>query len=187
MEIFLLITLLLLALAASVIWTISRGGPWVPTSKKMIQTMLRLADLQPDELLYDLGCGDGRILITAAKEFQARAVGIELDPLRWLWCQVLITVLGLRDRVKVIYGDLFKIDLSQADVIACYLLPDALKKLENKLLQELRPGTRVVSNTFLFYQVQMAKKDGKARLYIFSPENTLVESIKKQLLFGPGE
>jgi SAM-dependent methyltransferase len=172
---------LVMILVISIAWTIPRGAPWVPTSLRMVHQMLQLADLQPGELVYDLGCGDGRILIAAARDFQARAVGIEIDPLRYLWCRILITVFGLRERVKLIYGDLFQVDLSRADVVTCYLLPEANLKLEDKLLGELRPGTRVVSNTFLFNQVQIAEQDGKARLYIFSPENTVRESLKKQL------
>ena len=144
--------------------------------------MLRLADIQPDDLIYDLGCGDGRLIVTAATQYKARGVGIEVDPLRYLYCQLVITILGIRDQVTVVYGNFFRQDLSDADVVVCYLLPDTNKKLEKKLLRELRPGTRVVSYTFLFEQVKMDKKDGKARLYIFSPENTLMESIKKELV-----
>jgi ribosomal protein L11 methylase PrmA len=181
--IFLLIILtILIILGISIIWTNSRGAPWVPTSMVTVHQMMELADIQPDETIYDLGCGDGRIIVTAAQKYHARAVGIELDPLRWLWCQVLITLLGLRDRVEVRLGDFFRQDLSQADVVACYLLPDTNKKLQKKLLQELKPGTRVVSNTFLFPGVHETAKKGKARLYLFSPENTTEAYIKKQLL-----
>ena len=172
----------LMILVISRSWTNYKGSPWVPTSFKMVHKMLDLADIQPDELLYDLGCGDGRIAVIAARKHKARVVGIELNPLFWLWCQIVITILGLRSRVKVILGNFFKQDLSRADVVACYLLPVAQKKLENKLMRELRPGTRVVTNTFIFYQTRMAERDGKARLYIFSPENTQVEFIRQQLV-----
>ncbi len=173
--------LALIILAISISWTIPRGAPWVPTSMKMVHKMLKLAELKPGELVYDLGCGDGRFMIAAALTYQARAVGIELDPLRYLWCQIMITVLGLRDVVQVIYGDFFKVDLSEADLVTCFLLPETNKKLEAKLLRELRPGTRVVSNTFLFNQVPPEKRDGKALLYLFSRDNTQAEFIKKQL------
>lgn len=184
MNIVILFLLLLVILVISIFWTISRGAPWVPTSMKTVHKMLRIAKVKPDELIYDLGCGDGRVIITAARSYQARAVGIELDPFRFLWCQLMITVLGLRKRVKVVYGDFFKADLSDADVVICFLLPDAIQKLEGKLLRELRPGTRVVSNTFTFNQVPPAEKDGKAHLYLFSPENTQAEFIKRQLLLS---
>ena len=78
----------------------------MPTSLKMVHKMLRLAEVKPDELVYDLGCGDGRFTIAAALTYQARAVGIELDPFRYLWYQIMITVLGLRERVIVSYSDL---------------------------------------------------------------------------------
>lgn len=177
-----IILLILFAVIISISWTIAWGAPWVPTSMKNVHKMLKLADLKPDELLYDLGCGDGRIIITAARYYGARAVGIELDPLRFLWSQLMITLLGLRERVRIIQGDLFNIDLSNADVVACYLLPDTNKKLEKKLMDELVPGTRVVSNTFVFKKVRMTKQDGKVRLYEFSPENTVENYIREQLI-----
>jgi len=171
----------LLSMLISISWTTYKGSPWVPTSFKMANKMLDLAEIQPDELVYDLGCGDGRIAVIAARKYQARVVGIELNPLLWFWCQTVITVLGLRSRVKVVLGNFYKQDLSDADVLVCYLLPKTNRLLEDKLLRELQPGTRVVSNTFLFYQTIMAKRDGKALLYIFSPENSQVEYIKSQL------
>jgi cyclopropane fatty-acyl-phospholipid synthase-like methyltransferase len=148
---------------------------------KVVRQMLDLARVKPGELVYDLGCGDGRLLITAAREYQAKGVGIELDPLRWLLCQLLITIYGVRDQVEIQQGDLFKMDVSSADVVSCYLLPETNKKLEEKLMRELRPGTRVVTNTFIFYKTRLSERDGKAQLYIFSPENTQVEFIKKEL------
>ena len=102
-------------------WSHIKGAPWIPTRMKKVRKMLSLADIQPDEILYDLGCGDGRIIVTAARRFDAKAVGIEINLLLYLWCQILITMLGLRRRVKVVYGNFFKHDLSNADVVICYL------------------------------------------------------------------
>lgn len=187
MNVFILSLLLVIALLVSLIWTNSRGAPWVPSSMKSVHQMLDLAAVKPDELVYDLGCGDGRIVVTAALKYQARAVGIELDPLRWLWCQLLVSVLGLRDRVRIQFGDLFNQDLSQADVVTCYLLPDTNRKLQEKLLRELQPGTRVVSNTFLFPGVKEAGQEGKTRLYLFSPENTIEAYLKGQLEKSTGK
>jgi predicted RNA methylase len=121
-------------------------------------------------LVYDLGCGDGRTIVTAARRYGARAVGIEIDPLRYLWCQALITVLGLRGRVRIVYGNFFKQDLSDASVVTCYLLQDTNNKLEGKLKRELRPGTRVVSNTFTFSGLRHVRQDGDAKLYLSNPE-----------------
>jgi len=176
-----ILVIVLLVLIISLSWSTYKGSPWVPTRFKMVHKMLDLAEIKPNELVYELGCGDGRIAVIAARKYQARVVGIELNPFLWLWCQLVITIFGLRSRVNVVLGNFYKQDLSDADVVVCYLLPKTNKELEGKLLRELRPGTRVISNTFLFYQTRLSKRDGKALLYIFSPENTQVEFIKKQL------
>lgn len=163
--------ILVVILAISVTWTSFVGAPWVPTSMSMVHKMLKLADVGPDDIVYDLGCGDGRTIITAARRYGARAVGVEIDPLRYLWCRALITVLDLRDRVQVVYGDFFSQDLSDADVVTCYLLQDTNNRLEGKLGQELRPGTRVVSNTFTFPGLLKVRQDGEAKLYLCNFEN----------------
>jgi hypothetical protein len=102
------------------------------------------------------------------KRYGARAVGFEIDPLRYLWCQLLIRILGLRDRVRVIYGDFFNRNLSDADVVTCYLLQSTNNKLQKKLKQELRPGARVVSNTFTFPGLHRVRQDGEARVSAIS-------------------
>ena len=155
----------------SIVWTHYWGAPWVPSTRAMVHEMLSLAGVQPDDVVYDLGCGDGRFITTAAREYGATAIGIEIDPLRFLWCQMLITVLRLRGQVKVIYGDFFNQDLSDADVITCYLLHDTNQKLEGKLKKELRVTTRVVSNTFRFVGMDPVRTKGQARLYVFYPQS----------------
>jgi SAM-dependent methyltransferase len=164
MSIFVLI--LGLILVTSVTWTSFVGAPWVPTSMSMVHKMLKLADVGPADIVYDLGCGDGRTVITAARYYGARAVGVEIDPLRYLWCQLRVTFLGLRDRVKIVYGNFFAQDLSAATVVTCYLLQDTNNKLEKKFEQELSSGTRVVSNTFYFRRLQTVRRDDEATLYV---------------------
>jgi len=110
----------------------------------MVHKMLAMAEVGSDDIVYDLGCGDGRLIVTTARYYGAQAVGIELDPLRYLWCQGLITILGLRDRVRIIYGDFFSLNLSENDVVTCYLLRGTNKKLQRKFRDELHPSTRVV-------------------------------------------
>jgi len=134
----------------------------------MVHEMLTMAEVGPDDLVYDLGCGDGRIIVTAARRYGARAVGIELDPLRFLWCQMLITVLGLRDRVRIVYGDFFKQELSDASVVTCYLLRDTNKKLQGKFKRELNPEARVVSNYFPFPGLQLIGEDKEEKLYLYN-------------------
>ena len=154
---------MLIAISAS--WTRCRGAPWTPTSMGMVHTMLSMADVGPDDLLYDLGCGDGRMIITAARCYGSRAVGIEIDPLRYCWCQILITLMRLRKQVRIVFGNLFSQDLRDADVITCYLLQDTNERLEGKFKRELRPGTRIVSNRFDFPGLVKVCEDGDAMLY----------------------
>jgi len=161
------IIILLIVLVISMIWTNSRGAPWVPTPMSMVHEMLSMAEVGPDDLVYDLGCGDGRIIVTAARRYGARAVGIELDPLRFLWCQMLITVLRLRDRVRIVYGDFYKQELGPASVVTCYLLRNTNKKLEGKFKSELNPDTRVVSNYFTFPGLQLVSKNEEEKLYLY--------------------
>ena len=122
--------------------------PFVPSPEVVIRRMLQLADVKENEVVYDLGCGDGRVLIIAAKEFGARAVGIEIRRDLYEQCLRRIRDLNLEDRVKVIHGNFFEYDLSDADVITLYLLTSVNEKPRPKLERELRPGTRIVSHDF---------------------------------------
>ena len=164
-----LLVILTLVLMASILWTTSIGAPWAPSSLKKVRKMLELAEVGPGDVVYDLGCGDGRTLVTAARRFNARAVGIEIDPLRYIWCQFLITILGLRGRVKIKFGNFFKQDLSEANVVTCYLLPSTNEKLESKLIEELASDARVVSNDFVFPGLRLAQKDNENNLYLYNP------------------
>jgi SAM-dependent methyltransferase len=150
-----------------ILWSSFRGAPWFPTSVANVRKMLTLADVQPGEVVYDLGSGDGRVLFMAARHFGARAMGIEIDPLRTLRTRVLITILGLQGQVEVVRGDFFKQDLSQADVVTVYLLPKTNVRLMKKLRRELHPGARVVSNTFIFPGWSLADRDSESQLYLY--------------------
>ena len=160
----------LILIVLSLYWTRLVGGPWVPSSMQVVHRMMEMAEVGPEDVVYDLGCGDGRVVLAAATRYHARAVGIEIDPLRYLWCQFLITILGQRKRIRIVFGNLFNKDLRQADVVMCYLMPDALTKLEKKFRQELRSGTRVVSNRFTFPTLEMVQEDGHATLYLINPD-----------------
>lgn len=122
--------------------------PFVPTPYVVARRMLEIAELKPGELLYDLGSGDGRIVIMAAKEFNARAIGVEMrkDLAEQSYKEVVRQ--GLTDKVKIIHGDFFKVDLSDADVVTLYLLTSVNERLRPKLERELKPGARVVSHDF---------------------------------------
>jgi SAM-dependent methyltransferase len=151
----------------STIWTSSRGAPWVPTPRRVVRRMLSLAQVLPGEAVYDLGCGDGRVLVMAARRFRARAVGIELDLSRFLWSLAVITALGLWRRVRLVRGDLFRQDLGEADVVVTYLLQETNDRLQAKLLREMRPGARVVSNTFRFSDLILAASDEEYGIYLY--------------------
>jgi precorrin-6B methylase 2 len=122
--------------------------PFVPTTDEAVQAMLKLAGVQKTDVVYDLGCGDGRIVVAAAKSFGARAVGIDIDPQRISEAKENARKSGVEDKVKFIENDLFQADIHEASVVTLFLLSSVNLKLRPKLLADLKPGTRIVSNTF---------------------------------------
>ena len=123
-------------------------APFVPTPMVIVDAMLRMAKVQPDDVVYDLGCGDGRIVISAARRYGARGVGVEYDP---QVAQIAIDNVrreNLEDRVDIVVGDATKIDVSGASIVALYLLPEGNRKLRPILERSLVPGSRVVSHDF---------------------------------------
>lgn len=123
-------------------------APFVPSQWKMTETMLRLANVRKGDLVYDLGCGDGRVVIMAAKKFGARGVGVDIDPARVRESRINARKAGVARRVRFIQQDLFKTDIRRATVVTLYLRQHVNLRLRPKLLRELRPGTRVISNSF---------------------------------------
>ncbi len=165
---------LVMVFLMSLVSTNSKGAPWVPTSRQVVHTMLRMAELKAGEVVYDLGCGDGRVLIAAARRFGARAVGIEVDVSRYLWSVICVTLMGLWKQVRIIRGDLFSVDLREADVVFAYLLQDTNDRLKDKLRRELRPGTRIIANTFVFSTLPLVAVDEQLHLYLYrigAPQN----------------
>jgi len=120
---------------------------WVPTGDELVTKMLETAKVTKDDLVYDLGAGDGKIAIAAGREFGARAIGIEYNPDMAALAQRNAERAGVADRVRIIRGDIFKEDFSKATVITMYLLPDLNLRLRPTLLK-LKPGTRLVTNSF---------------------------------------
>jgi len=123
---------------------------FVPTPQTVVDAMLKMANVTKDDVVYDLGCGDGRIVITAARQFGARGVGIDIDPQRIRESNENATKAGVTDRVRFSNSDIFadSTNLSEASVVTLYLLPSLNVKLIPKLKRELKPGTRIVSNSF---------------------------------------
>lgn len=131
--------------------TIQKRGPdviFVPTPTEVVEAMLKAAKVTKNDVVYDLGCGDGRIVITAAKEYGARGIGIDIDPQRIAEARANAEKAGITDRVKFLEQDLFETDFHEATVVTLYLLPSLNLKLRPKLLKELKPGTRIVSHAF---------------------------------------
>lgn len=123
-------------------------APFVATPLPVVKQMLTLSDIKPGEILYDLGCGDGRVVIMAAQDFGARGIGVEMREDLAKQALGKVSELGLEGRVKIVHGDMFKLDLSQADVITLYLTTSANDKVKPKLESELKTGTRVVSHDY---------------------------------------
>ena len=121
---------------------------FVPTPQEVVEDMLRLADVRKGDVLYDLGSGDGRIAITAAKKYGIRAIGIDIDPERITEAQDNAKSAGVGKQVEFRLGDIFTMDFRDATVVTLYLLPELNVKLRPRLLAELKPGTRIVSHQF---------------------------------------
>ena len=125
------------------------GAPWVPTPKDRVRKMLELAKIKPGEKLYDLGCGDGRLVHLASKKYQSQAIGLELSPVIYVAAKLLQPwhfLFGSRAKIK--FRNMFNVDLKNADVIVCYLMPHAMQRMNKKFKKELKKGTRVISYAF---------------------------------------
>ena len=152
---FRVIAVVLLAAVVSVLPIAAQQAParrpdihWVPTPPAVVDAMLKLADVKPTDVVYDLGCGDGVIVATAAQKYGARAVGIDIDPVRVKEATERAQKMGVSDKVTIRQGDLFEADIQDATVVTLYLLQSLNQKLMPKLKKELKPGTRVVSQSF---------------------------------------
>lgn len=123
-------------------------APYIPTPQAIVERMLEAGHVMPGDMVYDLGSGDGRIVITAAQKFGAKAVGIELRPDLVRIATERIKMLGLEDRVRMVQGNALRVDLSPADVVTMFFLTSSNVLLKPTFEKYLKPGTRVVSNQF---------------------------------------
>jgi precorrin-6B methylase 2 len=165
---FLLISLLVIVLG----WTwflvpAFYGLPSVHTRRERIRRALQMAALKADETLYDLGAGDGRVLVIAAKEFGAQAVGIEVGPVQCAAAWLNARVNGIGHRVRVTRGDFFKADLSRAEVVFIYATSRQAGRLEGQLEAQLRPGARVVTIAFDFPNWEPADFDNRELIFLY--------------------
>lgn len=125
-----------------------KAAPYVPTFQRDVERMLACSEVRKDELVIDLGAGDGRFLITAAKKFGANGIGYELSFLMYLIALLRVFVSGVGSRVSIRYGDFYRASFASADVVCCFLTPYAMKRLEKKFNDECKRGARVVSYAF---------------------------------------
>ena len=123
-------------------------APFVPTPQDVVDRMLELANVGPNDVVYDLGCGDGRIVITAAERYGARGVGIDIDPQRVAESKANARLAGVNHLVEFFEQDAMKVDVSDATVVTLYLLSSSLLKLRPLLTRQLSPGSRIVSHAF---------------------------------------
>lgn len=144
----------------------SPWAPWWRTNKKTAKAICRLAKISDKDIVYDLGCGDGTLIITASKEFNSTGVGIEIEPTRFLISKIRIAMNGLSSKVKIKRKSFFDEDLSNATVIVVYLVPKTLQKLLLKFKKELKKSTRIVSYRYPL-NIKMKRKDTKNDLYLY--------------------
>ena len=143
------------------------GVPWVPTREKRIRRALELVKLQPNETLYDLGAGDGRVLIMAVKDFGAQVVGIEIGPAQCLFGWLRLWISGSREKARIRCGNFYHTKMADADVVFVYLTSSQTLRLQEKLVQELRSGTRVVSIAAEFPNWQPKEVDREMLIFVY--------------------
>ena len=147
----------------------AKDVPFVPTQESVVNEMLSMAGVTSDDVVYDLGSGDGRIVIAAARKYGARGVGVDIDPVRIREATANAREAGVADRVEFREGDLFDANIGEATVVTLYLLPEVNERLRPKLLRELRPGTRIVSHDFDMadWQPERSADVGGAKVYLW--------------------
>lgn len=144
----LLLILIIIFLLVVLSWVWPPNSPWAPwwrTNRKTARTICELAKIKPSDLIYELGSGNATFLITAAKEYGARGIGIELDPLRFFVSTLMIHIIRVNERIIIKRKNFFDEDLSEATMVYVYLVPKTLEKLLPKFRKELKKGTRIIS------------------------------------------
>jgi len=154
--------------------------PYVPTPQPVVDAMLKIANIGKNDVVYDLGSGDGRIPVTAARRYGARGVGIEIDPQLVQEADENAKAAGVSDRVQFRQQDLFQTDMSEATVVTLYLLTENNLKLRPKLLQELKPGTRIISHNYDMgeWKPQRVEQVNGSTIYLWIVPENVPESLR---------
>ena len=162
-----LILLFSLVLAAIVIIPVLFGAPWHPLSNKNIDRIIKFADLKPGEKFYDLGSGDGRVLIAASRENCVRGIGVEIDPIKVWLSRCFTTTAKLTDKIQIYRGNMYDFDVSEADVIYLYLTHQALDRLFPKILSRVKPSVRIVCYRFCIRNMEPVKVNKDKNLFLY--------------------
>jgi len=150
-----------------ILWTELFGAGWSPTPVETVKAMLRLGDVKPGDMLYDLGAGDGRIVTIAARDFGARAIGYEIDPIRFIISWLRIVFSGVSGKATVRFKNFYNADLSPATVVTLFLRQHTNENLREKLERELAPGTRVLTYYWTFDKWKPVKVDRRVDIYLY--------------------
>lgn len=173
--IILLLLILLLLVILSFIWP--PDSPWAPrwrTKRDVARIALKLAKVDKNDELYELGCGDGEVVLSAARDFGANATGIEIDPVRALIARVRVKYNKLSSKVKILRKDFKQVDLSEATIIYMYLVPSGIKKLIPKFKDELPTNTKIISYRYKLplekkeQNIRLVKEDSTQKIYIYN-------------------
>jgi SAM-dependent methyltransferase len=162
-----LFSIIFLLFIGTFIYAGLRGAPWVPTKKKDVQRFLDLANIKPSDIVYDIGCGNGRMVIAAAAK-GANAVGFEVSLFPYLLA--IINKLIKKSKAKIKYRDLWHVNLGEADLVYFFLMPERIKKLKSKFEQELKPGARVISYVWPidgWEPIKIDECEGQPKLYLY--------------------
>lgn len=162
-----LILLLTLLLGGVVFIPVFFGAPWHPTSPSVIRRILDFCEVKPGEIIYDLGSGDGRVLILAAQEFGLVGVGIEIDPLKAWFSRQRLRWSGVEDRVRIVRGNVHDQDFSNADILFIYLSHDTVDRLFPALLDKLKPTVKIVTYRFCLRAVSPTKVNSDKTIFLY--------------------
>ena len=147
--------------------TIPFGAQWVPANMDKVRRVLEMADMKSGEVLYDLGSGDGRIVVEAARVYNAKAIGIEIDPIRVLISRLKLRLHNLDKNAQIKHANFFNVNLSNANVVTAYLLPKTVNKLKSKFKRELKSGSRIVSLQFPLKNWKPVKLDNEYDIFVY--------------------
>ncbi|MFZ2024981.1 MAG: hypothetical protein WAV51_01690 [Microgenomates group bacterium] len=165
--IFLILQLLFALLFFYMALAFLTGAPYVPSTTSVSKVMIALAHIKKGETIVDLGSGDGRLLFLAARA-GAKAIGLEINPYLVLFTTIKALCSPERTMIRAYWKNFWRADFQNANVVFVYLLPWRMKQLEEKLLREMKPGSRVVSNSFIFPNIPCTKKDELHHVYLFT-------------------